>query len=228
MKKLSLFVISVIVAFCFFSSCESESSADVNQDRIYALYEILYNETADLSYARATFFFGGVTGTRLELASPSAVTANAESMGYKSTLAYYEKEFAGYVQTCEFLFNDLDDNTFVNTVSIIEIDFPETMDTIVKGESYELIWVGDSLATGESVWAYIDGPAEIDDVLASQNTQNANSIFFTAEQTEKLSVGPNSIRLTRKNTIDGQEVSSAGGSCTGTFETRTINIEVKE
>ncbi|MDD3740928.1 MAG: hypothetical protein PHH30_06770 [Bacteroidales bacterium] len=228
MKKSILIIIVAFASLYFFNSCESESSADVNQDRIYALYEIVYNETADLSYARATFFFGGVTGTRLELASPSVVTANSEAMGYKSVLAYYEKELAGYVQNCEFLWTDLDENSFVNTASITEIDLPETLDTIIKGQSYELTWVGTSLASGETVWAYLDGNAENDEVLATQNTQNAVSILLSAVQTDKLSIGTNTIRLTRKNTIDGQEVTSAGGSCSGTFETRVVNIEVKE
>jgi len=228
MKKLGLIIIVVSAMIYFFCSCESESSADVNQDRIHVLYEILYNETSDLSHARATFFFGGVTGTRLELASPSEVTANAEAMGYKSTLAYYEKEFTGYVQTCEFIWKDMDGNIFTNTVSIKEIDFPVTMDTIVKGQAYELTWVGTALETGETVWAYLDGTSENDEVLATQNTQNATSIFLTAVQTDKLSVGTNTIKLTRKNNVDGQEVTSAGGSCTGTYETRTINIEVTE
>ncbi|HOZ29972.1 MAG TPA: hypothetical protein PLL66_03560 [Bacteroidales bacterium] len=228
MKNLVIILLVVLTSLFVFSSCESESSADVNQDRIYTLYEIIYNEADDLSYARATFFFGGITGTRLELASPSVVTANTESLGYKSTLAYYEHEFAGYVQTCEFVWKDTEENSFTNTVSIKEIGFPETLDTIVKGVAYELTWVGEVLDTGESVWAYVDGTAENDEVLATQNTQNAVSIFLTATQTEKLSVGTNTIKLTRKNTIDGQEITSAGGSCTGTYETETIEIEVKE
>ena len=88
MKKALLIIIFTIASVYFFSSCERESSSDVNQDRIYALYEVVYNQTQDISYARASFFFGSITGTKLELADPSYVKFNDTPLGFKEALAY--------------------------------------------------------------------------------------------------------------------------------------------
>ena len=137
MRKAILILVMAVSAVYFFSSCERESSADVNQDRIYVLYELVYDKTNDMTYARSTFFFGSITGTRLELAEGSSVSFNETQLGFQEALAYYETQMTGYVNTGEFSWTDLDGNTFVNTPVVHEIDFPATLDTIVKGQAYE-------------------------------------------------------------------------------------------
>ncbi|HNQ66801.1 MAG TPA: hypothetical protein PKN32_00360 [Bacteroidales bacterium] len=227
MKKLSLFIIVAFAMLCFFISCERESSADVNQDRIYVLYELVYDKTDDITYARSTFFFGSVTGTRLQLADPSAVSFNETQLGFQEALAYYETQMTGYVNTGEFSWTDLDGNTFVNTPIVHEIDFPATLDTIVKGQAYELTWVGDSLTTNEQVYAFINGTAENDEINVYQTTQYATKLFITAAQTQKLTVGTNTIFMRRRIDINPQEATSAGAMCSGIYETLTVEIEVK-
>lgn len=228
MKKALLIITITIASVYFFSSCERESSSDVNQDRIYALYEVVYNQTQDISYARASFFFGSITGTKLELADPSNVKFNDTPLGFKEALAYYETQIAGYTNTGNFTWEDTEGNVFVNTAIVKEIAFPAELDTIVKGQSYELKWVGDSLTSGESVYAYVDGTAEGDEINVYQNTQYATSLVMTAVQTEKLTVGTNTIFMRRRHETDAQQETSAGADCAGVYETLTVNIEVKE
>ncbi|NJK82485.1 MAG: hypothetical protein HC912_00355 [Saprospiraceae bacterium] len=63
----------VLCLLCFvtlFYACEVEDSAEVNQDRIYADYEVFYNSNTDKTWVIARFRFGGVIGTPLELKAP--------------------------------------------------------------------------------------------------------------------------------------------------------------
>ncbi|PLX09244.1 MAG: hypothetical protein C0596_01430 [Marinilabiliales bacterium] len=228
MKK--AIIISLVTAALVYllSGCERESSADVTQDRIYVSYEIVYHETTDITYARASFFFGSITGTKLELADPSQVTFNGDPLGFKDALAYYEKQYTGLVETGEFIFTDLDDNSFTNTATISEIGLPETLDTITKGSSYELFFTGDALVSGEGVYAYINGTGEGDGISVYQNTTGATSIVIPATQTDNLTVGTNTVYLRKRHETAAQEASSAGAICAGIYQTVTVDIEVIE
>lgn len=227
MKKLVLSIVIFSLLVFVFSSCERESSADVNQDRIYALYEMVYNKAEDITYARTSFFFGSITGTKLELASPSSVSCNEQSMGFKSALAYYETSFTGFVPQGSFVWTDLDGKVFNNTASIKTIEFPEVLDTIVKGQSYEITWIGEPLGSDESVWLYIDGAMENDEVNAYQTTPQSTKILLSAAQTNRLSVGTNEAFLHRRNNTEAQEATSAGAKCAGVYQTQKIQIQVK-
>ncbi|MBN2776585.1 MAG: hypothetical protein JXR36_03025 [Bacteroidales bacterium] len=228
MKKLTLILFLFISALYIFSACERESSSDVNQDRIYAVYEMVYEESADITYARASFFFGSITGTKLQLADPSNVSCNQDLLGFKEALAYYEKQYTGMVDTGTFVFTDTEGNSFENMAYIKGIGLPETLDTIVKGSSFELFFTGEALANGEGVYAYINGQMEQDEINVYQNTSGATSIVIPATQTSKLSVGTNTVYLRRRNETTAQQTTSAGAICAGIYQTAAVNIEVKE
>lgn len=228
MKK--ILIISLITAALVYilSACERESSADVNQDRIYVSYEIVYHETTDITYARASFFFGSITGTKLELADPSQVTFNGELLGFKDALAYYEKQYTGLVETGEYVFTDTEGNSFTNTATMTTIGLPATLDTITKGSSYELFFTGDALVSGEGVYAYINGTGEGDGISVYQNTTGATSIVIPANQTDNLTVGTNTVYLRKRHETTAEETTSAGAVCAGIYQTVEVDIEVKE
>jgi hypothetical protein len=228
MKK--AIIISLIASFavCFFSSCERESSEDVNQDRIYVSYEMVYLESTDITYARASFYFGSITGTKLELTDPSQVTCNDDLLGFKSALAYYEKQYTGMLDTGQFVFSNTEGTTYTNMAYITEIGLPETFDTIVKGSSYELSFTGEGLVSGEGVYAYIDGTGETDGINVYQNTSGATSIVIPATQTDNLTVGTNTVYLRKRHETEPQEITEVGAVCAGVFQTAEVNIEVIE
>ncbi len=228
MKKIVLISIVFAAALFVFSSCERENSSDVNQDRIYVNYEMVYNQSADITYARASFFFGGITGTKLELSDPSKIICNNQLLRFKSALAYYEKEFEGFIDSARYIFTDTDMNSFLNEIYINEIGLPEHPDTIIKGNSFTLDFIGEPLAQEESILIYIDGILEDDFINVYQNTSGATSIIIPANQTNRLSVGTNTIYLRRKTEITPQETSSAGASCSGIYQTKKTDIEVRE
>ena len=228
MKKIIFIGVLLSMAIYFFSACERESSADVNQDRIYVSYEMVYHESTDITYARASFFFGSITGTKLELADPSDVSCNSDLLGFKSALAYYEKQYTGLIVDGQFIFSDTEGVSYTNSATITEIGLPATLDTIVKGSSYELLFPGDGLASGEGVYAYIDGTGETDGINVYQNTSGATSIIIPANQTDDLTVGTNTVYLRKRHETTAQETTSAGAICAGIYQTVEVEVEVKE
>ena len=79
------------------SACAREESVNVNQDSIFVEYRLVYDGNQDKTFARATFRFGGATGTLLELSDPATITFDGEVLTWNPLLAYYEKEYAGVV-----------------------------------------------------------------------------------------------------------------------------------
>ena len=87
-----LFITSMILA-----SCTIEDSSDVNQEKIYADYEVFYNSNTDKTLAVAKFKFGGATGTVLQLTDPAQVTFNGDKLAFKPIYSGHIKEFAGRI-----------------------------------------------------------------------------------------------------------------------------------
>ncbi|HNV96368.1 MAG TPA: hypothetical protein PKG63_07840, partial [Bacteroidales bacterium] len=150
MKKLSyllMFAISIT-----FSSCKKESSENVNQDKIWAEYQLIYDNNTKITYARAIFKFSSITGTILELKDPAKVMFNNDLLSYNPTLGYYEKQYTTFVTSGTFKYTDLDNHTFLNTLTIIDtVGFPAGLDTIIKSTPFELTWTGAPLKANETI-----------------------------------------------------------------------------
>jgi hypothetical protein len=225
MRK-SAFIILCLIASGLFvlCSCERESSEDVNQDRIWTEFELFYNENTDITYARAVFRFGNITGTLLELTSPSEVSFNGDLLGFKPTLAYYEKEYAGYVDSGIFTWTDTEGKTITNSVSITEIDYPEAFDTLVRSSAYTFTWQGESLSAGESVILTMNGTLEGDAQIFSQNAVNSTEMILSQDQLNALGHGDASTWLDRIGTFNLEEQTEAGGKVSAKY--RPVNKTV--
>jgi hypothetical protein len=223
MKAIFL-IISILFSIVFSTSCERESSEDVNQDRIYTDYELFYNANEDKTYARATFRFGSATGTLLELASPSEVLFNNELLSFKPALAYYEKDFAGFIESGTFTWRDVDEVEFSNEINIVDIDFPTDLDTISRDEAFELFWIGDSLSANQSVILTANGVLEGDAQIINQTNINSNSIIIPLNKLQVLGQGNGTLWLDRIYNPSIIQKTSAGGNITGRY--RPINKTV--
>ncbi|MEM8860384.1 MAG: hypothetical protein AAGD96_18815, partial [Chloroflexota bacterium] len=128
-----------------------------------------------VTFARTTFFFGNVTGTKLELSDGASITFNGQPLTFDRTLAYYERQLSGFVSSGTFVYNDLDENTFTNSVAITTTDFADDQNTVVdKSASYEIVWDGSILSEGESVTVSIVPNAVAETELFIQNNTGAN------------------------------------------------------
>jgi len=213
MKKLALLIIVGLLSITlFFNGCIREDSNLVNQDAIWTSYTLLYNANEDKTYAQAIFKFSNATGAHLHLSDSAKVTFNGELLSFKPVLAYYEKEYAGLIETGTFEYTDLDGNVFVNTASpIIATAFPTNVDTISRDAAFELVWQGNPLSEGESMWVSTDGDFEDDARLFIQDDVNSSSIVLGKDRLEALPEGAADFFMTRLHTTTAMDGTSHGG-----------------
>ncbi|HOY38194.1 MAG: hypothetical protein KBB11_01785 [Bacteroidales bacterium] len=225
-SKIFFFFVIVISAGMFFTSCETEDSTDVNQDRIYAYYELFYSADQDVTFARASFRFGGITGTLLELTSPAYVKFNDNYMTYKPALAYYEASFPGLVAEGDFTYYDLDSNIFVNHAVMHAIDLEETLDTIVRGHVYELSFTGDSLRWNEIATAFINSSLGTDLQTFLQSELLSKSIIMPSERTLSMTQGVNTVYVKRNYTNQVEEATTVGAEIHSIWQSHSRQVYV--
>jgi hypothetical protein len=86
------------ICLLLLGACERELASNVNPDRVHTEYTANYSEDSRQLEVRATFFFGGSTGTYLELDGGSRITLNGSAMYAESTFLdqlYYERQENG-------------------------------------------------------------------------------------------------------------------------------------
>jgi len=225
-QLLSLLLLTFMFAnaLFFLGSCAREESIDVNQDKIHTAYELYYNANEDKTYARATFKFSNALGTNLKLTAPSEVSFNGAVLTFKEGLAYYEKEYAGKIDTGTFKWKDANGVEFNNTITFKSIDYPANLDTIARNAAYEMFWQGDSLTANEKVILTVNGVLEGDAQIFTQDNVNAKSIILALNQLQLLGQGNGSLWMDRIYQPVLTEKTSAGGSIMGHY--RPINKSV--
>lgn len=214
MKQTFLFATLLLLSL---SACRRESSADVNQKRIFTIYELFYNENEDVTYARAWFRFGHSNGTLLELASPSEVTFEGDKLSFNNVLAFYEKKYAGYKSFGTFHWEDTEGMTYDNSIEIHPIHFAALADTISRSGAFEIPWTGDPLAAKESAGAWINGENEGDAQATVTIENGAASLIMPANQMSKIGAGPGQIFIQRSYFPDLMQATEAGGSIFGRY-----------
>lgn len=224
--RYSLFILSVC-SILMTVACQRESSADVNQDRIFTHYELFYNANEDKTYARAWFNFGSLTGTQLELASPSEVSFEGDKLSFNKLLAYYEKSYAGFKSSGTFHWEDTDGKSFDNKVTINTIDFGAMSDTIVRTAALTIPWAGDALGTDEVVGTWINGENEGDAQAAITIENGATALIVPLNKIEKVGAGPGKIYLERRNQPALTETTGAGGYGAGIYRAKVKNVTFK-
>ena len=225
MKKLKNTVLPILLLMLMFlNACIREESSDVNQDKIHTAYELFYNANQDKTYARAIFKFSNALGTQLQLTAPSQVTFNGDVLTFQNTLAYYEKEFAGYIASGTFVWTDVNGLTFSNTVQNKAIGYPANLDTIPRNAAYEMFWDGDSLSANERVVLTVNGVLEGDGQIFTQNNLHAKSIILALNQLQILGQGQGSLWMDRYYEPALTEKTSAGGSISARY--RPVNKTV--
>lgn len=194
MKKSILYFIGAIFLF---ESCAKEESNNVNQDSIYTIYELFYNQTTDKTTARATFRFGGPTGTLLDLNDPAISTFAGGELLYNSVTGVHKKELSGFISSGAFVYTDLDNNTYTNTTPTIgTVSYP-AVDTINSSGAYTFTWIGTPLVTGETMTLTIDGTQQSNLEVFSTSLTGATEIVLSAAKLQNLGIGSANCTLQR-------------------------------
>lgn len=201
-------------------SCqEAEDSTDVNQDRIHQYLELFYDEAQDKTYAYAQFRFGNAVGTPLKLSNTAVVTVEGNTMSWNDNfnLNRYEWEWTGKRSSATFVYSDNDGNSFTNLVTLNDIAFPATLDTISKDTAYNLVWVGAPLGADENVWVSINEDNEVNAATFQQDNQGASSITLTKDGLSKIDPSTITLWMDRAYKPAIPQATSAGGIVVGRY-----------
>jgi hypothetical protein len=209
------------------TACQRESSADVNQDRIFTHYELFYNANEDVTYARAWFRFGNATGTLLELADPSVVTFEGDKLTFNKVLAYYEKKYAGLKSSGKFRWEDTEAKVFENNLTVNNIAFGALPDSVSRATAFSIPWTGDALGSDEIVGVWVNGENEGDAQAAITIETGASAIIVPADKMSKIGAGPGKIYLERRFAPALTEATGAGGYGAGIYRAQTANVVFK-
>ncbi len=211
------------------SACQKEDSANVNQDRIFAAYELFFNENENTTTATAIFTFGNRTGTRLTLSEGSTVTFDGEQMAYDQITGAYLSETAGYKASGTFVFEDLDTGIFTNSVNLTPIAFSEEVPlTLDRSQSHEIGWVGDVVTSDRSFVSATVVPNNLEQTkVFIQNDAGADTVILTSDKLSEIDPQPAELFLERTTESVPAEASSAGGVVIARYRPMARNIQVE-
>jgi hypothetical protein len=207
-----------------FTCCVREPASSVDQDKIFAEYELFYDENEDKTYARAVFRFSNVTGTQLELDGGASVKFGSDELSFRPGLAVYEKAYPGFKTSGTFTFTDLNKNTFVNNISINKVGIPADLDSISRANAFEFFWTGAALAADENVAVTINNANAINPQVFIQNKAGTKSIVLAKNQLSTLLAGNAFVIVDRRLAPPLQQKSSAGGIITGRYRPKNQAI----
>lgn len=224
--KLNLGLFVAVLSFLL-TSCNVEDSADVNQERIYADYEVFYNSNTDKTWVVARFRFGGATGTLLQLNDPAFVEFNGEDLPFNSLFAGHYKEYAGQLTSGTFVYTDVDGNTYENSIPAYEpIEFPTGLDTLSKSNSYDLVWQGTELKANQNVGVFAGSWAWGQDALFLQTNDGANNIVLGKDQIANLPLGQSTLYMDRSTDVQITDGTSEGGRIRGKYRATNVTVQV--
>lgn len=222
-----LIPLAAAVAALALTSCESELASAVDQDRIHTVYELFYNANEDVTKARATFYFGSETGTRLELDGDAGVSFEGEDLNWQQALAYYEVELAGFRESGSFRFVNTEGAAFTNAVAITATDFPAEPADVPRDASYELAWDGPALGEDQTVsLTLLTEEVAGNDRLFWANDAGMEKILLPRDDLEKLTVGDATLVLDRFEDGELTEATSAGGKTIGHYRARNAEVQI--
>jgi hypothetical protein len=223
-RRLGLWSIALGVAVLTMGAdnqgCQSESSNDVAQDEIHAVYWLYYDTNADTTYARAQFRFGSETGTSLELEEPASVSFEGKPMGFNELLDWHEVVVAGRVDGGTFSFTNSEGETFENIAPpLTELDISSAPDTLDRSQSFELVWSGPPVLEDELFETIVANAANnFDFIRVDQRTEGATSVVIPKTELDKLPAGAAVLGVRRHRDFPLVESTEAGGKLVITFQ----------
>lgn len=206
-------------------SCEKEISSKVDQDKIWANYELVYNKSEDATLARATFHFSSINGTKLKLSEPSYVTVDGNEMPWDSDNGYYESSFSGLKSDATFYWEDIDGLGFTNSIEVHDIAFPATINELHYSDSVSYFaWDGLAVDSSETIGLTIDGSGSTDARIFSVSEFGATQITIDSITLSQIDSGMVSLVLNRRFRPELLEGTTRGGQITGRYLTDTMQV----
>lgn len=225
MKNFFFALMGLISISTLVSSCQKEDSSDVNQDKIYTVYELFYNANTDKTVAITRLRFGSPTGTLLEATAPASVTFNGDVMPYSAIYSGHAKEYAGKITTGTFAYTNTENTVYSNTVPFMDtIAHPVGFDTIIKSQANTYTWIGNPLSTNERADLFIGSWTWGQDALFFA-LQGQTDIVMGVNQLSNLALGTSTVYVDRVNEVAVSQGTSEGGVIRTRY--RPVNVQVQ-
>jgi hypothetical protein len=228
MKQLAYTLLLAPLFMIFLAGCAREDSENVNQDRIWVHYQFFYDANEDITCARATFRFGGMTGTKIRLSDPAEIRFNGSVIPFKTGLAYYEEDISGFLDSGTFEYVDLNANQYNNDVSVELIDFAADLGPFSQTSSYQIDWLGSNTGSNEIVTVFLDHTETSDTKLFTASANNATNLLLPANDLAVFDLGNVKCTIERINTAFVQQGTDAGGLITDRYRGLQRTVEVIE
>lgn len=157
-------------------SCDKENPVAITDGSVYAELTARYDKTTNRTSGTAYFWDGSKTGRRVIFNGGARLLFVDLPMDYQPTDYSYVKELEGYRSAPSFSFTDINEKTFVNSISLNIVDFPLTqkLDTIDSALPLTVAWSGVPLQNGENV------TLRIETASAKQDAAGSTSVTFPA------------------------------------------------
>jgi hypothetical protein len=229
MKRISvLLFITYLLLFISCASTDTANSDTVKQSEIYQSYTITYNE-GDMELSATAFFrFGGATGTTLKLVNPSFVTFNGQKMDSGKNIfsgTFYEINLqVPLSQSNTFVFTDIDNKTYTNTVSLYPFKINDYPAIINRNKGAKISWIGDPLQKDERIEVAIDG-AEKSFCSFSIYSSKDNTIDISRDRLIDIKPGDATIELKRVKDPELKEATHLGGNMTVTYVVKKLSVK---
>lgn len=183
--KAQLLLISCL--FVVLVSCRKENSEKIDQDKIHTSYKSIYNNDSGYSYGRAWFRRESGSGAFLKLSDKSSLTINGTKPSYVGGLSWYEKVNTGKVGNYTFVYEDLDNNKYVNAFEMADsIEFPNSVDTIYTDSVIYIAWDGEPIGINEEIRLTVFDSLTVATEIAvlTIDSVGANGLYVEAEKFE--------------------------------------------
>ena len=168
----------VILLIGFISACRKDSS-EIDQNRIYQEYDVVFNNQTGNTEVSATFREDDASGKILKLTGGAKVYFNEQQISGKSN--FYET-YAGFISPVKIEFVDSDGKKYTNYSFGINYVDVNPLENFISGTNNYFSWGGSAVGENESVTFYArNSEGTSNDQKVSQqgaSAINLNSTFF--------------------------------------------------
>jgi hypothetical protein len=168
----------VILLIGLISACRKDSS-EIEQNRIYQEYDVVYNNQTGNTEVSATFREDDASGKILKLTGGAKVYFNEQQISGKSN--FYET-YAGFISPVKIEFVDSDGKKYTNYSFGINYVDVSPLENFISGINNYFSWGGSAVGENESVTFYArNSEGTSNDQRVSQqgaSAINLNSTFF--------------------------------------------------
>lgn len=211
MKK-HLFSLLAIIAFATLLTACKKKNLEVDQNKIYTLYELYYNANTNKTVAIALFRENGWGGKMVDLKYSANVTFNGDMLVYSSDYSGYAKVYSGKITTGTFVYKNTENTVYTNTTPVMDsmID-PHSFATIYRTNPYNYAWSGSPIAQNERINLHIGSWWWNDNGDFSAVDVGATSLTLSTNKLNAIYPGVLKTYLERINTVGLTQGTAAGG-----------------